>query len=110
MPERTSRSWPPPCSSGVHSTSRASSSAPTPIGPPSLCPETLSAATPLAAKSTGTCPTAWIASVCSGTPAAAATLASSAIGWTVPTSLLAHITVTTATSSPDQRLGQRAPG
>ena len=36
VPERTSRSWPPPCSSGVHSTSRPSSNAPTPIGPPSL--------------------------------------------------------------------------
>ena len=46
----------------------ASSSAPTPIGPPSLCPVTVSASTPLAAKSTGTCPTACTASVCNGTP------------------------------------------
>ena len=73
VPERTSRSWPPPCSSGVHATSRPSSSAPTPAGPPSLCPVTVSAATPLAAKSTGTWPTAWIASVWNGTPCSAAT-------------------------------------
>ena len=55
---------------------------------------TVSAATPPAAKSTGTCPTACIASVWNGTPVAAASAASSATGWTVPTSLLAHITVT----------------
>ena len=48
VPERTSRSWPPPCSSGVQSTSRPSSSAPTPTGPPSLCPVSVSAAAPLA--------------------------------------------------------------
>ena len=48
VPERTSRSWPPPCSSGVHSASRRSSRAPAPIGPPSLCPVMVSASTPLA--------------------------------------------------------------
>ena len=46
VPERTSRSWPPPCSDGVQSTSRRSSSAPVPTGPPSLCPVIVSAATP----------------------------------------------------------------
>ena len=41
-------------------------------------------------------PTAWTASTCSGTPASAHRAAISAIGWTVPTSLLAHITATSA--------------
>ena len=57
------------------------------------------AESPLAAKSTGNCPTACTASLCIGTPNSAATAASSAAGMTVPTSLLAHITDTSATSS-----------
>src|SRR5205823_548047 len=68
-------------------------------GPPSLCPDRVSAAAPEAAKSTGTCPTACTASVWYGTPYPAATAARAATGWTVPTSLLAHIVVTRATSS-----------
>ena len=77
VPERTSRSWPPPCSSGVHGTSRPSTSAPAPIGPPSLCPVRVSASTPAAATSTGSAPTACTASVWNGTPYPAATAASS---------------------------------
>src|SRR5690606_23100212 len=80
--------------------SRASSSAPTPTGPPSLCPETVSAVAPQAPKSTGTWPTACTASVWNGTAYRAASSAISATGWTVPTSLLAHITLTRATRSP----------
>ena len=97
VPDRTSRSCPPPCSSGVSATSRPSSSAPAPMGPPSLCPVSVSASTPDAAKSTGRIPTACTASVCSGTPCSCATAASSRTGLTVPTSLLAHITDTSAT-------------
>ena len=42
-------------------------------------------------------------------PCSAASAASSATGWTVPTSLLAHIAVTSATSSPcSVELGPRA--
>ncbi len=100
VPERTSRSWPPPCSSGVHSASRRSTSTPAPIGPPSLCPVMVSASTPLAATSTGTWPTACTASVCSGTPTAWATAASAARSLTAPISLLAHMTLATATSVP----------
>ena len=59
----------------------------------------VSAAAPLAAKSTGSTPTACTASVCSGMPCRAATSASSRMGLTVPTSLFAHITLTRATSS-----------
>ncbi len=99
VPERMSRSCPPPCNNGTHVTSRRSSNAPTPGGPPNLCAATLIADSPLAAKSTGSWPTACTASLCIGTPYSAATSASSAAGMTVPTSLLAHITDTRATSS-----------
>ena len=50
--------------------SRRTTRAPTPNGPPSLCPVRVSASTPSAAKSTGTWPTAWTASVCTGMPCA----------------------------------------
>ena len=53
VPERTSRSWPPPCCTGVSFTARPSSRAPTPTGPPILCPETDMASRPVARKSTG---------------------------------------------------------
>ena len=52
VPERTWRSWPPPCSTGTGLYSRPSSSAPMPYGPPILWPETVIAASPEAAKST----------------------------------------------------------
>ena len=79
---------------------RDSSSAPTPSGPPNLCPATVRASSPLAPKSTGSWPTACTASECRGTPCARAIWASAAIGCTVPTSLFAHMTLTRATSSP----------
>ena len=65
----------------------------------------VSASTPDAAKSTGRMPTACTASVCSGTPYSWAMAASSRIGLTVPTSLFAHITETSATRSGS--LGER---
>src|SRR5919112_1430544 len=110
VPERTSRSCPPPCSRGVHSASRRSSRTPAPIGPPSLWPVMVRASTPLAAKSTGTCPTAWTASLCSGTPTSCATSASAARSLTVPISLLAHMTLARATSSPVPSAACSAPG
>ncbi len=84
VPERRSRSCPPPCSSGIASSSRRMTSAPTPIGPPSLCDVTVIASRPLAAKSTGRCPTAWTASLWTGMSYAEAMATTSAIGWTVP--------------------------
>ena len=107
VPERMSRSWPPPCSCGVTSRSRRTTSAPTPYGPPTLCAVSVSASTPEAAKSTGTWPTACTASVCTGMPWACASATTSATGWTVPTSLLAHITETRATLAGRAR-GSRA--
>ena len=57
----------------------------------------VSASTPLAAKFTGTCPAACTASVWKGIWCPRATEASSAIGWIVPTSLFAHMTLISAT-------------
>ena len=96
VPERTSRSCPPPCCTGVSFTARPSISAPTPTGPPILCPEMDMASSPEARKSTGTEPKAWTASEWTGTPARCASSTISATGWMLPTSLLAHITVTRA--------------
>ena len=97
VPERTSLSWPPPCSTGTGWTPRASSSAPAPTGPPNLCPVMVIASAPLAAKLTGSWPAACTASVWNGMPCSRASAASSGIGCTTPTSLFAHITVTRAT-------------
>ena len=94
-----SLSWPPPCSTGTGWASLASSSAPAPTGPPSLCPVIVSASAPLSANCTGTSAAACTASVCSGIRCSAQTAASSAIGAIVPTSLFAHITLTSATLS-----------
>ncbi len=80
-----------------------------PAGPPILCAETLRATSPAPGaasvarrsprKSMGSCPYAAIASTCSGTPARAVSRATSATGWTVPTSLLAQSIVTSATDA-----------
>ena len=67
-----------------------------------------SASAPLAAKSTGSCAAACTASVWKGMPYSCATAASSATGWTVPTSLFAHITLTTATWSGAREMAVRS--
>ena len=59
----------------------------------------VSASAPQAAKSTGSVQTACTASVWNGTPCSCAIAASSAIGCTVPISLFAHITLTSAVVS-----------
>ena len=108
VPDLMSRSCPPPCSTGTGSTLRASSSAPTPTGPPSLWPVTLSASAPEAAKSTGSWAAACTASLCSGMPYSRAMAASSLTGWTVPTSLFAHMTLTRATPAGSVSMAARS--
>ena len=78
-----------------------------PYGPPILWPETVIAARPEAAKSTGTWPKACTASACSGMSNSAATSASSRTGMIVPISLLAHMTVARATSSGSRAIASR---
>ena len=80
-------------------------SAPTPLGPCSLCAETDHRSAPLASKRAAVLPTSWVASTCSRLPAAWASAASSAVGISTPVSLLAPITLTSATSS---RISARA--
>ncbi len=98
VPERRPRSWPPPCSTGSSGIAPRTASTPIPFGAPSLWPVTLSASTPSWARPTSSQPADWTASVWNGTPAARAIAASSAIGWTVPSSLLACAIVTRVVS------------
>ena len=112
VPERTSRSWPPPCSSGVHSASRRSSSAPAPIGPPSLCPVIVSASTPLRAEvDRHLADRLHRVGVQRHADRRARPRPAPAMSLTVPISLLAHMTLATATSrAVAERLGQRLRG
>ena len=71
-------------------------SAPVPLGPPNLWPDSESRSAPRASTSTAILPTVWTASVWNTAPASCATSASSAMGWMVPISLLACITDTRA--------------
>ena len=82
---------------GTRSRPRRATSAPAPIGPPTLWALSVRQSTVLAARSSGSWPRACTASLCTGMPCSCASAASSSIGWTVPTSLLAHSTVTRAT-------------
>ena len=94
VPDRTSRSWPPPCSTGTRSAPLASSSAPTPTGPPILCAVMVSAVAPLPARLDRQLARPPGRRHCgTGSRTRGATAASSATGCTVPTSLLAHITL-----------------
>lgn len=71
---------------GEKRTPLRTASSPTPAGPPHLCALAVSTDQP---SSTGPQPSDCAASTNSGTPAAAQTSATSATGWTVPTSWLA---------------------
>ena len=79
-----------------------------PLGAPTLWPEMLSAWTPRRPTSRSSQPAAWTASVWNGTPCARATAVSSAIGWTVPTSLLAYWMLTSVVSG--RRAAARSSG
>ncbi|OLE25549.1 MAG: hypothetical protein AUG44_15750 [Actinobacteria bacterium 13_1_20CM_3_71_11] len=79
---------------GTHRVPLCTTSTPTPAGPPHLWALAASTAQP---PGTGTRPTDWAASTTRGTPAAAHAAATSATGWTVPTSWLALISAATPT-------------
>ncbi len=108
VPERTSRSCPPPCCTDTGVSPLASSSAPAPMGPPTLWPVSVSASAPEPEKDTGNCPSACTASVWNGMPWSWAMAASTWIGWTVPTSLLAHMMLIMATSSGSRSMAARS--
>src|SRR5262245_56850093 len=97
VPARAPRSCPPPVTSasrGVASSRLIS--APTPLGPPILCPDRVRRSAPIALISQATRPAAWTASTCRRPPAACTRRAASATGWTTPVSLLASISETSA--------------
>ncbi|MCY1238153.1 hypothetical protein D9M72_508770 [compost metagenome] len=108
VPERRPRSCPPPWSRGSTRVRLRTNRAPFPFGAPSLCPEMLMASTPRIFVSSGSQPAAWTASVWNGIPDSRARPASCRMGWTVPTSLLAYITLTSAVSG--RRTAARASG
>ena len=99
VPERSRRSWPPPCRMGCRRVPRLTYSAPMPLGPYSLWPERLSMSTPSSATSMGSEPTACTASVWNAAPFSWAIRASSATGCTVPTTLLANMMEASRVSS-----------
>ena len=72
VPARAPRSWPPPLMSGAGNGTAASrlTSAPTPLGAPILCPESVRRSAPSALISHGIRPAAWTASTCRTPPAA----------------------------------------
>ena len=78
---------------------RRTNSAPTPCGPPSLCAERLTRSACQAFTSIGACAANWTASTWSfaGCPRTISPI--SAIGWIVPTSLFAAITLTSVVRS-----------
>ena len=70
VPARRPSSCPPPRSSGSSPcTPSATTSAPTPLGPPILCAESVTRSARSALISNGIFPSAWIASTCSRPPA-----------------------------------------
>ena len=98
MPERSPFSCPPPASSGVSFTPLRTYNAPTPFGPCSLWAESDSKSIGSDRTSSGILPAACTASVWNKMPFGGATLASSATGWSVPSTLLAAMTETSRVS------------
>ena len=99
VPARRFRSCLPPVRSGCIRVPRLIHSAPAPFGPLNLCDESDSRSTPSARTSTGIFPVDCTASECINAPRECAIADSSAMGCTVPISLLACMTETSAVSS-----------
>ena len=78
---------------------RRTKSAPTPCGPPSLCAERLTRSACQAFTSIGACAANWTASTWNFAACPRTISPISAIGWIVPTSLLAAITLTSVVRS-----------
>ena len=100
VPERRPRSWPPPEISGSRRTRgrRRTNSAPMPLGPYSLWPDSDSKSMHDALTSSGTLPAICAASVWKATPAARQSAPISASGCTTPISLFTPMIDTRAVS------------
>ena len=99
VPARRLRSCPPPVWPAASRTPRRTHSAPTPLGPLSLCADSDSRSTPSSSTASGSLPADCTASVWNSAPRRRAAAASSATGCTVPISLLACMTETSTVSS-----------
>ncbi len=97
VPGRRPNCCPPPWMIASTAWRSRTTSAPIPLGAPILWPEIVRNVQPTSSSDTGTLPNAWTASEWNGTPAARHRAASRATGWIAPTSLLTHMTLTTAT-------------
>mmetsp|Transcript_15342 Transcript_15342/g.50145 ORF Transcript_15342/g.50145 Transcript_15342/m.50145 type:complete len:228 (+) Transcript_15342:1352-2035(+) len=100
VPARRPSSWPPPRRKDGKTRGRFTYRAATPFGAPNLCPTRVKASTPRLFTSTGILPTAWAASAWTTTKGSLAFTASTIAftSTTLPTSLFASITDTTAVS------------
>ena len=98
VPARFPRSCPPPSIRFVKNTPVFAYSTPIPFGPLNLCADKDSMSTWSSSTLMGRWPTACTASVWNNTPFCLHTAPISRIGWIVPISLLAYITVTSAVS------------
>ena len=94
VPARMPRSCAPPQIRLCSGVPRLAYSTPTPLGPWNLWADRESMSTGNCDRSIGTCPTACTASVWNSTPFSRQTAPISAMGSTVPISLLANITLT----------------
>ena len=99
VPARLPRSCAPPSITFTRGMPRRAYSAPTPFGPWNLCAEMESISMFSAFTSMATWPAACTASVWKMTPFSRQTAPISAMGWIVPISLLAYMTVTRQVSS-----------
>ena len=99
VPPRRSFSWAPPCCVGCGSRGERMNSAPAPLGPWNLCAQTETrSASNWSMSRKGSLPKAWTASVWKGTPRSRQRRPMAATGWTVPVSLFAVMTETSAVS------------
>ena len=87
---------------------RPATSAPTPLGPPTLCADSVNRSAFRLSMPNGRFPNAWIASTCSTPPAACTSAAASVTGCNAPVSLLASITDTSAGGPPSSIARRRA--
>ena len=89
-PALRARSCSPPTMNGSIRSPRRTMRAPMPVGPPNLCEEIDTRSAPSLLMSRGTCPAAATASTWVRMPRPAHRSTTSATGWMVPTSWLAH--------------------
>ena len=110
VPDRTSRSCPPPCCTGVSFTARPNHQRADADRAADLVPGDGHGVQPGSLEVHRQEPKAWTASEWTGIAAPGRRSTISATGWTLPTSLLAHITVTKAIEAGSRDSSRRTAG